>query len=304
MKITINGSATLAGADLGTITAHAAAAAADGFGTYWLAQTGLVDALMAFTAMAPTVEGVEFGTAVVPTYPRHPSALASQALTAQAATGGRIALGIGLSHKPAVEDRWGMSFDRPIRHMLDYLSILESLLATGKADFRGEMFTCIAESARPTDEPPSLLIAALGPQLLRIAGARTDGTILWMVGEHTVADHIAPIINEAASSADRSTPRIVCSLPVCVTDDAASMRDLASKTFAIYGQLPSYRAMLDREGADDPADVALIGSAAEVTDRLHSIAAAGATEFSALEFTRNDDEAEATRAVLAEFNAA
>jgi len=302
VKITINGSATLAGANLDALKAHAAQAADDGFGSYWLAQGGLVDALMAFTAIAPTVPNIEFGTAVIPTYPRHPSALAAQALTAQAATGGRIALGIGLSHKPAVEDRWGMSFDRPIRHMLDYLAILESLLATGSSDYRGEMFTCLADGPRPTDDPPSLLIAALGPQLLRIAGGRSDGTLLWMVGPKTIRTHIAPIISDAASAAGRSAPRVICSLPICVTDNEASVREVTGKVFANYGELPSYRAMLDREGVDGPGDVSVIGTADQVRNQLEAIAEAGATEFSALEFARDPDDAAATRALLIDYN--
>jgi alkanesulfonate monooxygenase SsuD/methylene tetrahydromethanopterin reductase-like flavin-dependent oxidoreductase (luciferase family) len=122
-----------------------------------------------------------------------------------------------------------------------------------------------------------------------------------MVGEKTIKNHIAPRVCEAAAKAGRPTPRVVASLPVCVTDDTASTYSRASKAFAMYGQLPSYRAMLDREGAAGPADVSIIGNEAQVKDRLSAIAEAGATEFSAVEFCKNDDERNRTREVLRSF---
>ena len=308
MKIAINGSGQLARPTVGGLVAHIAEAAADGFTTYWLAQSGLVDALTVFVAAAPHAPGMELGTAVVPTYPRHPTALAGQALTAQAAVtqtagGGRVTLGIGLSHKPAVEGRWGLRFERPVRHLLDYLDILQPLLNEGKAAHQGELWTGITEAARPTDNPPSVLLAALGPQFLKICGARTDGTLLWMVGPKTIADHIAPIMNDAAAAAGRPTPRLVCSLPVVVTDDPDGARRRAAAAFQLYGELPSYRAMLDREGAAGPADVTIIGDEASVRDQIKEIDHAGATEFSAVEFVANPDEVARTRALLKEINA-
>ncbi len=299
MRLGINASSLLSSPDLAAMRAHAEQAAADGFSSWWLAQTGAVDALIALTTVAEAAPGLELGTAVIPTYPRHPSALASQALTAQAAAGGRITLGIGLSHKPAVEDRWGLSFERPIRHFLDYLNVLQPLLAGEAVDYRGEMFTYISEpQARPTDTPPSLMVAALGEQMLKIAGKRTDGTILWMVGPATIESHIAPVMNEAAASADRPAPRVLCSLPVAVTDDVEGSKAFANAVLEIYGQLPSYRAMLDREGAQNVGDVCVFGSEEQVTDHLHRIAASGATDFTAVEFVGDPDSAARTRATL------
>jgi F420-dependent oxidoreductase-like protein len=298
MRIGINGSALLARPDLDAIVEHAGQAVADGFPSYWLAQTGAIDALTALVLAGRDQPGLELGTAVIPTYPRHPSALATQATTAALALGGRLALGIGLSHRPVIEDSLGLSFEKPVRHMREYLSILVPLLRDGKVAFKGETLSTQAEVALPDGPPPQVLVAALGPQMLRLTGRMADGTVLWMVGPKTIREHIRPVISDAAEGAGRTAPRIVCGLPIGVTDDADGLRQLARGAFAIYGQLPSYRAMLDREGAEDPSEVALIGNEAQVRERLEEIGAAGATDFVAVEFGRSDDERERTRALL------
>jgi len=303
VRISINGSGLLDGASLPSLVDHMTQASEDGFPTYWLAQTGLVDALTLFAAAADKVPGIELGTAVVPTYTRHPSALASQALTAQATTGGRIVLGIGLNHQPVVEERWGMQWQKPIRHMLDYLDVLQPLLATGKVSHHGEVFTTEAQLALPTDDPPPIMLAALGSQMLRIAGRRTAGTILWMVGPRTISDHIAPEIGEAAAEVGRPVPRIMCSLPTVVTEDEGPTRDFLGTVLARYGELPSYRAMLDREGAAGPGDVAVVGDEESVRQQLGAIAESGATEFAAVEVARDPDTAARTRALLRELDA-
>ena len=198
------------------------------------------------------IAGIEIGTAVVPTYPRHPAVLAQQALTAALALDSRLALGIGLSHKIVIEDMYGYGFDAPATHMSEYLSILLPLLGGEPVAFEGKtMRAGIGLSVPRTGEVP-VLLAALGPQMLKLAGQRTAGTILWMTGPATVRDYIVPTISAAAQEAGRPAPRVVCILPVCVTDDPDGARARAAKVFEIYGQLPSYRAMLDREGAAGP----------------------------------------------------
>ena len=299
MRIAINGSGTLARPSLERIVAHATQAADDGFAGYWLAQTGAVDALVALTIVGREAQGIELGTAVVPTWFRHPFALGAEALTTQAAVGGRLRLGIGLSHKPVTEDRFDIPFVRPVRHMREYLAVLNPLLTTGKVSAKGEVWSGELEVA-PLEgaSPPQVLVAALGPQMLRLTGREADGTILWMVGPRTIASHIAPTIGEAAERAGRPAPRIVASLPVCVTDDADGVRQRAATVFAGYGVLPSYRAMLDREGAPGPQDAAVIGDERTVRDHLEAIAEAGATDFAAVEFVRGDEERDRTRALL------
>ncbi len=299
MKIGINGSGLLARPNLDTIVADIERAESSGLGGYWLAQTGLIDALTVFTVAGASTDSIELGTAVVPTWPRHPQALAAQALTTQAATGGRTILGIGLAHQPTVEDRWKMAWRKPVRHMLDYLGVLEELLATGKSSYEGEIWSFVGEAPLPVDNPPSVMLAALGDQMLRIAGRRTDGTILWCVGPKTLEQQIVPGINEAASDAGRPPPRVVCSLPVWVTDRPDEARDMVAQSLTIYGQLPSYRAMLDIEGVDGPADISLIGSEQQVAEGLATIAAAGATDFTAVIQGFDADERERGWQVLA-----
>lgn len=300
MRIGINGSGLLARPDIPTITSDIVAMEAKGFDSYWLAQTGLVDALTALAVAGEGTSKITLGTAVIPTWPRHPQALAAQALTTQAATGGRTVLGIGLGHEVAVEGSWRMKWEKPIRHMLDYLDILQPLLEEGTADHTGEVWSFLGEYARPTTDAPSVMLAALGDQMLKIAGKRTDGTILWCVGPKTLEQQIVPKINDAAASADRPTPSVVCSLPVWVTDDAEAARAMVAKTLTIYGQLPSYRAMLDIEGVEGPADISLIGTAEQVKEGVATIAASGATDFTAVIPTPNPDERAATINALAE----
>jgi F420-dependent oxidoreductase-like protein len=260
-----------------------------GFSSAWLAQIFNLDALTVLAVAGREVDGIELGTGVVPTYPRHPMVLAGQALAVQAATGNRLALGIGLSHQVVIEGMWGYSFDRPARHMREYLSALMPLLRGEAVNVQGETLKAVGQVAVTGAQPPSVLLAALAPVMLKLAGAVADGTVTWMTGPATVAGHIAPSIGKAAADAGRGTPRIAVALPVCVTDDPAAMRAKAAAEFAVYGQLPSYRAMLDREGAAGPADVAIVGSAAEVTAQIAAVGEAGATDFVAASFGMPDD---------------
>ena len=300
MRIGINGSNLIAtGAPLAQLVDHAAEAEADGFASYWLAQLGYPDALTAIATMGASTSTIELGTAVIPTWFRHPFALGAQAVTTQAAVGGRLRLGIGLSHQPVTEDRFDIPFVTPVRHMREYLAVLNPLMGEAKVSAHGEVWSGELEVA-PIEgvEPPPVLVAALGPQMLRLTGREADGTILWMVGPRTIASHIAPTIGEAAERAGRPAPRIVASLPVTVTSDVDGARQRAAGVFTGYGVLPSYRAMLDREGVAGPEDAAVIGDEDAVRDHLEAIAEAGATDFAAVEFVRGDEERERTRALL------
>ena len=282
---------------LGQLREQITAAAADGFASGWLANIFGVDALTALAVSGRDVPGFELGTAVVPTYPRHPGALAQQALTVQAALEGRLALGIGLSHQIVIEGMYGYSFDKPARHMREYLEVLVPLLRDGASSFTGETLQGNLGLSGPRDHPTPVLLAALAPQMLRLAGGVADGTILWMTGPATVESHIVPRITEAAEAAGRPAPRVVCILPVCVTSDVDGARERAAKVFSIYGQLPSYRAMLDKEGAATPGDVAIVGDEAAVRDQVRHLAEIGVTDFVAASYGAGD-EATATREVL------
>jgi len=282
---------------LGRLAGTLREAADDGFSSAWLSNIFGLDALTALAVAGSQVQGIELGTAVVPTYPRHPAVLAQQALTTATAVGGRLTLGIGLSHKIVIEDMYGYSFDRPARHMREYLSVLLPLLDGEQVSFDGETLRAGITLTTPRPGRVPVLLAALAPQMLRLAGQRTDGTILWMTGPATVRDHIVPAITKAAEDAGRPAPRVVCMLPICVTDDPDAARARANRVFAIYGQLPSYRAMLDREGAAQPGDLVLAGDEASVADQVDALAQAGVTDFVAAEYSRGDDQLR-TRALL------
>jgi 5,10-methylenetetrahydromethanopterin reductase len=269
----------------------------DGFSSAWMANIFGLDALTALAVAGNGVHGIEVGTAVVPTYPRHPAVLAQQALTTALALDGRLALGIGLSHKIVIEDMYGYSFDAPAVHMREYLSVLLPLLEGQPVSFDGKTLKASIGLSTPRAGEVPVLLAAMGPQMLKLAGQRTAGTILWMTGPATIRDYIAPTMNAAAAEASRPAPRTVCVLPVCVTDDPDGARARAAKVFEIYGQLPSYRAMLDREGAEGPADVAIVGNEDQVTSQIMALADSGVTDFAAAEFAKGDERVR-TRALL------
>jgi F420-dependent oxidoreductase-like protein len=266
----------------------------------WASQIFGYDALTALAVVGREVRGIDLGTAVVPTYPRHPVMLAGQALTVQAATGGRLTLGVGLSHQVVIENVFGQSFDRPARHMREYLSVLIPALQGEQVTFAGETLKASTFGPLPIDAPaPPVLVAALGSTMLRIAGTMASGTVTWMTGPATLEAHIIPTINEAAAEAGRPRPRIGVGLPVCVTGDNDAARTKAGEVFAVYGGLPSYRAMLDREGAGGPADVAIVGDKSEVQAAVRHLADIGVTDFCGAPFG-SAEEIRASVAALAE----
>ena len=276
--------------------ANARAAAEAGFDSYWLPQIFGMEALTLLAVVGREVPGIALGTSVVPTYPRHPITMAAEALTTQKISGGRLHLGIGLSHQMVIEGMFGLSFDRPAAHMEEYLAALTPLLRGEAADATGERISAHA-SLEIGAEPVPLLVAALGPLMLRIAAEYADGTITWMTGPKTLSSHTIPTLAAAREELGKGPARVTAALPVAVTADVAGAKERAAKAFSIYGMLPSYRAMLDREGAEGPADVAIIGSADEVSERIGELAEIGVTDFAAVEFLSGEEGA-ATREVL------
>ena len=299
MRIGINGTGLVQRASIDAVVDHAAQAAADGFTSYSLAEhpTGGFDALTVLTVVGLRVPGIALSTAIIPTMPRHPLVLAGQALTTNVAIGHRLTLGIGLSHASMMA-QLGIGFEKPIRHLREFLSVLMSLLDNGEVAFRGETLSCEATLFKRADPRCAVVVAALGPQALKVAGARTDGTTLAWVGPRTIREHIAPMITAAAASARRPAPRIIATLPVCVTNDATKVRGLIDKNLSMYGQLPSYRAMFDREGVAGPGDVAIVGDENVVGKKLEELRAVGVTEFAASEFATSPDERLHTRTLL------
>jgi 5,10-methylenetetrahydromethanopterin reductase len=253
-----------------------------GFDTLWLPNVFGMDAVGACAIAGWETQRIELGTAVTPTYPRHPAALAQQALTTQLACGDRFALGIGLSHQLVIEGMYGMSYDKPARHMAEYLQILAPLLRGERVQFEGEQLTGKLSLDVPGADEVPLLVAALGPAMLKLAGTWAHGTTTWMTGPRTIAEHILPAISAAASAAGKPAPRIVCGLPICLTNDADAAKEQIGKALEIYGMLPSYRAMLDREGVPGPADVSIVGNEATLRAAIVRLRDAGVTDFNAV----------------------
>ena len=240
------------------------------------------------------------GTAVTPTYPRHPTALAQQALTTGAACQGRFTLGIGLSHQVVIENMLGLSYSKPARHMREYLAVLLPLLRGETVSHQGELYQVNQiKLAMPGQTEVPTLVAALGPVMLKLAGQQAQGTITWMTGPKTLEKHIIPTINAAAAAAGKPNARIAAGFPILITNNESAAREQIGKSLQIYGMLPSYRAMLDREGIAGPQDLALVGSETSVRGAMTRLRDLGVTEFCAAISADNDEEQNRTRAFLA-----
>jgi F420-dependent oxidoreductase-like protein len=284
----------LAPVSIDSFVASSKQAAAEGYSMIWSPQIFGLDAMQAIGIAAREVPGIEFGTSVVPTYPRHPMVMAQMALTAAQASNGRFTLGIGLSHQVVIEGMYGMSFDKPAVHMREYLSILVPFLNEQKGSFSGETLTGRgALSVGPAPKVP-LMIAAMAPAMLRLAGSVADGTILWMTGPKTIAGHIVPTMNQAADKAGRETPKVIAGIPMCLTKDVAAARERAAKEYVVYGQLPSYRAMLDNEGLAGPADLAIVGDEAALRAGVEAMREAGCHDFACSPFGSKEEQAATT----------
>ena len=280
------------------VVAEARSAEQDGFASYWAPNIFGHDALTSLAIAGREVPRIELGTSVVPTYPRHPHAIAQQCHTVAAASGNRLTLGIGLSHKVVIESMLGMSYEKPVRHLKEYLSVLMPLSRNEPANFDGETYRVHGGIAAKGSNGFGVVVAALGEQMLRVTAAMADGTLTWCTGPETLRTLTVPTINEAADKLGKPKPRVIAALPVCVTKDVEGARARAAQVFAVYGQLPSYQAMLDHEGAAGPADVAIIGSASEVFDKVAALQEVGVTDFGGVEFGATPDEQHDTREML------
>lgn len=279
-----------------------------------------LDALTALAIAAGSTSRIELGTAVIPTWAHHPYALAQGALSVQAACGGRIALGIGPSHRSNAEQWYGADYDGVIHHMREYVAVLDACNAAQAesnataggpggmgaiAEHHGDRFPMRSILSVPGAEPVPVLLAALAPLMLRLAGERAAGTITWMGDEHTHRTHVVPRLAAAAESVGRPTPRVVAGLPFAVCDDATKGREIAERRYGMYRHIPTYARMLARGESDSPADVAIIGDEQQVIDRIGSYENAGVTDLAAMCFAVGDDDSERaesemrTRALLA-----
>jgi 5,10-methylenetetrahydromethanopterin reductase len=274
---------TVGGSGLAGLTDAIRGVAEAGVRRAWVPQLFGLEALTAIAVAGREIPDIELGTAVVPTYPRHPLVLAGEALTTSAAlgAGNRLHLGIGLSHQLVIEGMLGMAFEKPALHMREYLTALRPALTGQPVDVKGETLdahTLMGPITVDDAGPVPILVAALGPALLRVAGELADGTLTWMAAPSVIADRIAPQITAAAEAAGRPRPRVGVGLPVAVTNDVDAALERAASTYAIYGTLPSYKRLLDEAGVDGPAGVVIAGDEDEVAGRIRALADVGATE--------------------------
>jgi len=281
---------------------RAVAAEQAGFASCWLPQVGTVDALMSLALAGRATTNIELGTAVVPTYPRHPTALAAQALTVQDATNNRLALGIGLSHRFMIEDSLGLDYSKPIPHTRDYVTILQGLLAGENVEYQGSEYRVKAAVTVAGARKPPVLVAALGPHMLKLCGQLADGTITWMGGINYLRDVAVPTMSAVAEAAGRPKPRFVAMVPMLLSSDVARGRETVNSAFEMYGKIPSYRATLDRGGASMPADVAIIGDSQAIAAELEAYAEVGVTDLAVAIPASAGEAAQETTQMLSELS--
>lgn len=279
------------GADRGDMARKVAKLIADiewaddaGLDTAWVPQVpNDFDALTAVTLMGVKSTRIEIGTAVVPLQAQHPIALARQALSVHAGIGGRLALGVGPSHHWIISDMLGLPYERPAAYTRDYLQVLNAAVnGPGPVDVENTNFTVHNPTVLAADTPMPVLVAALGPVMLDLAGEFTDGTSLWMADERAIGDHIAPRITKAAENAGRPAPRIVAGIPVCLcrADEVDAARERANQILGEAEVSPNYQRLLDRGDARDVGDLCAAGDEEAILARFRRFADAGVTDLS------------------------
>jgi F420-dependent oxidoreductase-like protein len=264
------------------LAADAAAAEQDGFTSLWVPQIpGDFDAFTAITLMGQATERVELGTAVLPIQTRHPIAMGQETLSVQAVCEGRFTLGIGVSHHWVIEDQLGLPYERPALEMRDYLEVLNaSLRGPGSVDVENERYRVHSPMDVAEWGPNPVLLAALAPMMLRLAGEQASGTILWLADERAVGDHVVPRITRAATDAGRPAPRVVAGVPValCGKDEVDAARGFANKVLGHAEFCPNYQRLLDAGDADDVGDILAAGDESTVLARLRAFKDAGTTD--------------------------
>lgn len=251
------------------------------------------DAMVALTVVARETSRLGLGTAVVPTYPFHPQAMARAALSLNAVADGRFSLGIGPSHPSVIERMYGMSYERAGVHTREYVEALRAAFAqTGQVEAHGDFYDFTSMFSVPTAPPePGLLIAALAPYMLRLAGERADGTILWLTDEQALEHHVIPRLRAAAEGAARPAPRVVVGMPIAICDDVADAKANAARIYAAYSQIPTYARIMDRAAVSRVEEIVFVGDEATVAARLRRYAELGATELLAAPFAWGPDKA-------------
>jgi 5,10-methylenetetrahydromethanopterin reductase len=276
------------------IVADAQRAEEEGFATAWSVHfSRAYDAVTTLAVAGTVTQRIELGVGVIPTYPRHPLALAQQAATAQVFCGGRLTLGVGVSHRPVIEGLHGLPYASPAAHMREYLSVLGPLLRGEPVQFAGEHYRVDGGFAVPGAASVSVLVGALSPRMVQVAGELADGVITWLAGPRTLSALVVPGLTAAA--AGRAAPRVVAALPVAVTDDPSAGRAVAEEAFGRYNGLENYRRLFEREGVASVGELAVVGTEADVEKQLRSYADIGVTDLWPAVYPVGSDEAASVR---------
>lgn len=282
------------------VVAQAVEAEKDGFGSVWCIHFSRgIDSLTMVAVAARSTARIELGIGVVPTYPRHPVALAQSAATIQAFAGGRFVLGVGVSHRPVIEGMHGLDFSSQVGHMREYLTVLDALLNDGSCSFEGEHYRVDGAISVPGTSRVPVIVGALAPAMSRLGGELGDGVTTWMAGPRSLEQVVVPAVTEGARAAGRPPPRVLAGIPIVVDPDRERVEETVRRTFAIYGRLPNYQRLFEREGVDGPADIVISGDEEQVRRSIQTLFDAGATDVWAVPFDTGSGTS-ATRELLLE----
>ncbi len=267
------------------VVGDAVTAEEEGFASAWCVHFSRgIDSMTMLAAAAQRTSHIELGVGVVPTYPRHPVALAQAAATVQSLSGGRFVLGVGVSHRPVIEGMHGLDYSSQVGHLREYLTVLDGLLGEGSTSFAGDHYRVEAAITVPGTSRVPVIVGALAPAMCRLGGELADGVTTWLSGPRSLEEVVLPAVTEGAEAAGKPSPRVVAGIPVAVDGDADRVEAAAAKTFGMYGGLVNYRRMFEREGVDGPADVVAAGDEGTVRARIRALFDAGATDVWAVPF--------------------
>lgn len=267
------------------VVAEAVVAEEDGFSSAWCIHFSRgIDSMTMLAAAAQRTSRIELGVGVVPTYPRHPVALAQSAATVQSLSGGRFVLGVGVSHRPVIEGMHGLDYSSQVGHLREYLTVLDGLLREGSTSFAGDHYRVEAAITVPGTSRVPVIVGALGPAMCRLGGELADGVTTWLAGPKSLEEVVLPAVSEGAEAAGKPSPRVVAGIPVAVDGDRDRAEAAANRTFGMYGNLVNYQRLFVREGVDGPADSVITGNARTVRSRIQALFDAGATDVWAVPF--------------------
>lgn len=285
--------------NIADVLVDASTAEQQGFASYWLPRVDTqLDSLIAISVAGQVTSTIELGAGIVPAWTQHPLTLGQSALSASSATQGRLSLGIGVVSKASVEHTWGIPYEHPLTYMREYAEILRQVLRNQPVDYSGKILTARAPAVLPGAAEPPLYMAALGEQMLKLAGSQSDGATLFLTGPRTIETHSRPILMAAAEAAGRPKPRLMVGVVVLCTDDVAGGRFRIQKKYGGWAAWPHYRAMFDLEGVEGAEDVAIVGDESRIREGFSRLFAAGVDDILCYEFTETQEEKDRTRGCL------